>query len=407
MVLKNHIVCLIYYILSVFKMNKKKISIFIISLYGGGAERVVSLLLNHLKDSFDIYLILLHPIIEYPIPIDQKIIVLDKSPSSNNFINILKIPLLAFRYYKFLSKNNIATSFSFLNRPNFIAGFVKLFGWNGKLIFSERTFTSEYYTNKTFGNRIGRFLVEKLYPNADHIVCNSLKIEEDLKQVFMIHTKCSVIYNPIDLTKIKTFPKIRNVPENKNITLFKFITVGRFNQIKNHKLLIKAASLLKDLDFSIEIIGKGELKEILEDYIVFTDTKDKIKLIDYTSDPFQYLMNADCFVLTSNFEGFPNVVLEALACNLPIISTDCKGGIRELLAPSLATDIPLTTDNIIYAEYGLLVPVGNAEILAAAMSSLHNNVKLRQTYIQNSYNRAKSFDTSRIMNSFRNLLNEE
>ena len=77
-------------------MNKKKIALFIVSLYGGGAERVVSILLNHFEDSFDIHLVLLQPIIEYDIPASQKITVLDKSPSNNSFFNILKIPFLAF-----------------------------------------------------------------------------------------------------------------------------------------------------------------------------------------------------------------------------------------------------------------------------------------------------------------------
>ena len=169
-------------------MEKKRISIFIISLYGGGAERVVSILLNYLKDDFDIHLVLLQPVIEYDIPANQQVTVIDKFPSSNHLLNILKIPFLAFRYYRFLKKNNITTNFSFLNRPNFIAAFLKIFGWKGKVILCERIFTSEYYSTKTLGGRIGRLLVNKLYPIADLIVCNSKYIEADLRKSFKVQT---------------------------------------------------------------------------------------------------------------------------------------------------------------------------------------------------------------------------
>lgn len=134
--------------------------------------------------------------------------------------------------------------------------------------------------------------------------------------------------------------------------------------------------------------------------------QERITLIDHSSDPIKYLIMADCFVLTSNFEGFPNVLLEALACSLPIISTDCKGGIRELLAPSISIDTPAANNEIMYVDYGLLVPVGNAEILAEAMRSMYNNTVLQQTYRAKNHHRAKDFDTSVIMDSFKNLLNQ-
>ena len=387
-------------------MNKKKIAIFIVSLYGGGAERVVSILLNHFENSFDIHLVLLQPIIEYDIPANQKITVLDKSPSNNSFFNILKIPFLAFRYYRFLCKNNITTSFSFLNRPNFIAGCLKIFGWKGKVIISERILTSAYYTHQSFSGKIGRLLVKKLYPNADIIVCNSRYTELDLRNVFNIQTSYKIIYNPIDIEEINK--KLKKIDQHhiKKKKSFTFICIGRLCAQKNHKMLIKAASLLHEIDCCIQIIGKGELKEALEHYILFTNMQDRVKIIDHTADPINYLIMADCFVFTSDFEGFPNVLLEALACSLPIISTDCKGGIRELLAPSISIDTLAANNELMYVDYCLLVPVGNAEILAEAMRSMYNNTVLQQTYRAKNHHRAKDFDTAVIMDSFKNLLNQ-
>ncbi|CAN5190190.1 N-acetylgalactosamine-N,N'-diacetylbacillosaminyl-diphospho-undecaprenol 4-alpha-N-acetylgalactosaminyltransferase [soil metagenome] len=385
-------------------MQKKKISILIISLYSGGAERVVSILLNYFKDKFDIHLVLLQPIIEYEIPVGQQITILDKRPPGSPLQNILRIPLLAFRYHRFLKKNNINTSLSFLNRPNFIAGFLKILGWKGKVILSERTLTSEYYTVKTVGDRIGRFLVKNLYSKANLIVCNSKNIEADLRNTFNVQTNFRIIYNPIALDKIEVNTK--HIAPLVNNNPFTFITIGRLSSIKNHLMLIKAIAILKDTNCRVQIIGKGELKEYLEKYIASIGMQERIALIDHTTNPFNYLTMADCFVLTSNFEGFPNVVLEALACNLPVISTDCKGGIRELLTPSISLDTPTTT-GIMYGEYGLLVPVGNEQILAQAMTKIYSDSALRQIYRLKNYNRAKNFDVSTIMKSFDEILNQD
>jgi N-acetylgalactosamine-N,N'-diacetylbacillosaminyl-diphospho-undecaprenol 4-alpha-N-acetylgalactosaminyltransferase len=385
-------------------MKKKKVAIFIISLCAGGAERVVSILLNNLKEKFDVYLIMLQPVIEYEIPSDQKIILLDTNASNNALFNILKIPFLSYRYYRFLKKNNIDRSISFLNRPNFIAGFLKKIGWKGKIILCERTFTSDYYSKRKVGDRVGRLLVKKLYSNASLIVCNSKSIETDLRKTFNVQTNFRTIYNPIDLDDIKKKTSIAASSASKETQSFTFITIGRLNYIKNQEMLIEAGSLLRDIDFKIKIIGRGELKENLNKIAIKYNIADRVSIIDYTDNPFTYLTSADCFVLTSNFEGFPNVVLEALACSLPVISTDCKGGIRELLAPSILLDEASTTNKIIYADYGMLVPVGNAKVLAGAMRKIYYDFNLRQIYRAKGYERAINFDLSKIIKSFQEVL---
>src|SRR6478752_6299296 len=99
---------------------KLKIAIFINSITAGGAERVVSLLLQHLGKDFDIHLVLLHNKIEYALPADKKIFCFNQTENENPLITICKLPLLAYRYKKFCNTNKIDKSFSFLKRANYI-----------------------------------------------------------------------------------------------------------------------------------------------------------------------------------------------------------------------------------------------------------------------------------------------
>lgn len=384
-------------------MHKKKVAILINSLLGGGAERVVSILLHHLQDEFDIHLVLLSPTIEYTIPVDQKITVLDRFPSKSNVLNILKIPILAFKYYRFLRKNKIATSLSLLNRSNFIASCLKILGWGGKVILSERIFTSAIYDNKTWEGKLGQLLVRRLYPKANVIVCNSKNIEKDLREVFKVQTQFKIIYNPIDLTtKSKAHDALPVLASNT----FTFVSMGRLNEQKNHSMLIEAASMLSDIDCCVQIIGKGDLRASLENEIQLLKMQKKVILVDHTDTPFKYLEAADCFVLTSNFEGFPNVVLESLAYSLPVIATDCPGGIRELIAPAFDIGASPITSEIFYADHGLLIPIGNAKILADAMRIMYHNHSLRHQYKISNHERAKCFDNFVIMKHFKELLTQ-
>lgn len=381
-------------------MQKKKIAIFIVSMYGGGAERVVSILLKHLQYDYETHLVLLDDTIEYEIPEAQRLHVLNKKSTRNPILNIIKIPLLARRYKKYLENNGITTSFSFLPRPNFIACFLKYLGWKGKVIINERTFTSVYYDKATLNGKIGSFLVGKLYPKADVITCNSKLIASDLQETFHIRKPAyTVIYNPIDIEainrKLSAIPAA--IPEK-----FTFITLGRLDFHKNQALLIKAAALLPDLNFVVKIVGKGDqagrLKELIQEYKL----EHKIELLPHTSNPFELLKNAGSYVMTSNFEGFPNAVLEALACGLPVIATDCKSGPREMLAPGYDIHAPLSVATPL--DYGILTPVEDPGQMAAAMQMILQNASLRSEYASKNASRAKDFDAAIIMKEYKKLL---
>lgn len=384
---------------------RKKIAIFINSIAAGGAERVVSILINDLKNDFDIYLVTLNNIIEYELPAKQKIFCLNQPEKENGFIKIIKLPWLALRYKKFCNNNDIETSFSFLKRPNYINCISKLYGLNSKVILSERSFLSGYLRSSGKGGRIaGGFLTKILYPKADLIIPNSSLIKIDLQQKFNIHTKYQVIYNPIDLQVVQ-----KKTAEKVNSSLFEtftFISVGRFRKEKNYELLIDAFNNLKNLNCKLLFVGKGEEEKKIKTKVIQLQLTSKIDFLGFDINPYKYLLRASCFILSSDYEGFPNVILEALACNLPVIATDCMSGPREILAPNTNIKFNLTNE-IEIAEYGILTPVKNVDLLAKAMRLMYSNVTLAGNYKSKALKRAKDFDLPQLLGQFKEILHSD
>ena len=381
---------------------KKRLSIFLYSLGSGGAERVASVLLGELKESFDITLILMNDTIFYEIPKEIDVVFLEKSrPFENGLLKFLKLPLLSWRYKKILKKYNINISLSLMNRPNYINVMTKFFGYQGRVIISERGTPSKYYKDNLQG-KISKSLIRFLYPKADKIVVNSMGNYMDLVENFSVKEKLlKLIYNLYDIQKID-FQKRDSCDILKNDNSFKFITVGRVDEGKNHRLLIKS---LKDLDIDdvkLYIIGDGELKNELEQYVVSENMENKVIFLGHRKNPYKYLYNSDCFVFSSNYEGFPNVLLEALLCELPVISTDCKSGPREILAP----DTPITkeTSSIELAEYGILTKVGSIKDMQKAMKLIYKDKNLRDTYKNKAKIRANEFDKKKIIKKWIGVL---
>ncbi len=359
----------------------------------GGAERVISLLLKELskKENIKLHLILMENGIDYNLPSAVTPIILSKT-NKNGIRKLLELPWIAWKLSKYIKKHNINTVISFLYRPNYINILTKFFGTKQKCIINIRSTTSRYKNEGLLG-KINLFLVKLLFNKADLIVSNSKGVEDDLKNIMPIATKTKVIYNPIDLDMI------RQKKDHCHDITFDFyqekkyiISVGRLIPLKRNKDLIDAFYDLQKNDSSLELIflGDGNMRNELEEYCQKLDIQEKIHFLGNVDNPFYYLSKSNLFVLTSETEGFPNVLVEAMACGLPVIASDCKSGPREILA-----------DN----KYGLLYPVGDVEALRKRMQHYlyDENVDMEQIK-ETASERLKDFEIEKIIKKFESIL---
>ena len=360
---------------------KAKIALFITQLDYGGAEKVVRILLEELKEKYDIHLILTVRLDKVMPPEGIKTLYLNEFEKTG-WRNFAKIPFQSMRLKKYLEEHNIPLVFSFLLRPNLIAAFMRYLGWRGVIVLSERTSPISFYSLQGRSGAVVLFLMKKIFPKADLIVPNSYGATYELRDSLKIKTDYQVIYNPLDIpqTNQRGLADLDDNYKNViNFARFTFICVGQLHPYKNHQLLIKAFAQLSHLDCQLLIVGGGVEAENLKQQVRELKLEERVLFVGYDANPARFMARSSCFVTATNVEGLPNVHLEALCLGLPVISTDCISGPRELLAPKSNVKFSLKT-GIEVAEYGILSPTNDASALATAMIRIYEDEILRQRY---------------------------
>lgn len=360
----------------------KKLAVFLYSMGPGGAERVVSNLLPALCEKYEVHLVLMSEVVAYEIPRAVKIHFLERSDPYESGVKKLfrlafALPSLALKYKKLCENLGIDAHFVLMNRPCYVALAAKILGLKGRMVISERSCPSVIYKSglSGFANRI---FVKALYPRADLILANAQGNADDLVRNFGCDAaKTKVLYNAVDLAAIKT---LANEPLEGKFKPF-FLNIGRLDSGKNQAMLIKIIANLKDKRATLGILGKGPLHGELQNLIDELGVGERVKLLGTDKNPFQFIKNAQCFLCASRFEGFSNVLLEALACERFIISTDHKSGARELLGDD---------------EYGILTPVDDEKAMEAAMRRALEDEDLRQDYEKKAYGRVAKFDKNAV-----------
>ena len=313
--------------------NKIKIYIFHPYSMLGGADTSLSRLINNLdQNKYHINFITLKKN-NLKLKENNKIKII-KINSTRTIFSITKIRKILkndknkkFKKYIFLSNQNFANIISFF--ITFKLNWVKL-------CLIERNHLDEFKYNKSFKNFLIKILIKFLYKYADKVIGISKKLSLDLKK--LTKSEVQTIYNP-------AFDKDVYRLSKKNIFFKKttqkiILNIARLEKQKDHITLLRGfKESLKIIDSVLIIIGYGSQKKNVIEFIKENNLKEKVKLLDKVSNPHPYYKKANLFILTSLYEGFGNVLAEAAMFKVPIISTDCNSGPREILMNGKGGDL--------------------------------------------------------------------
>lgn len=174
------------------------------------------------------------------------------------------------------------------------------------------------------------------YRKFDKIVCQSRDMQEDLIENYgLAPHRLVLIPNPVDIKRIRSLavmPVESGLPQlTKGFPVLRLVAAGRLVYQKGFDLLIDAIALLRGQRLHLTILGDGPLRSELMQKANRLGVGNQVRFVGFQPNPYPYFRQADIFVLSSRFEGLPNVVLEALACGTPVVATPAPGGVREIL----------------------------------------------------------------------------
>ncbi|NER00957.1 MAG: glycosyltransferase [Cyanothece sp. SIO2G6] len=242
----------------------------------------------------------------------------------------------------------------------------RLGGGRSRLVLSEHTLPfyrllaieKGYTTTQTLPGLLPKImlpLMQWTYPQADAIITVSQGIASELQQSLNLsEQQLTLIYNPVvdDNLMLQAEATVEH-PWFQNADIPVFLAVGRLAPQKDYPTLLKAfAEVVKTYPAHLIILGEGELRSKLERLVQSLQLGNVVELLGFVTHPYAYMVRAQALILSSVWETFGTVLVEAMACGCPVIATDCNYGPREILANG---------------QYGTLVPVGDTQALAAAM----------------------------------------
>jgi len=359
---------------------KKKLILFMPSMEGGGVEKNFILVSNYLaKKLSDISIITASK--KYIQKFDKKINIICPKSSYWEYLSrrtkyLICIFLLIFE----LKKRKQIVVFCFQANIYCII-LCKLF--KTKIIVRSNSSPSGWSQNL-----IKIFIYKKVLRMADKIMVNSMEFKKQFKNRFHLKTKC--IYNPLNIKEISKLSKNKINENFFDKTTLKIINVGRFVDQKDQLTLLNAINhLKKKVNLKLIIIGGGPNKKKILNYIKSNNLTRVVKIKNFTQNPYPYFLKADLFILSSLYEGLPNVLLESIALNKFVISSNCPTGPSEIL------------DN---GKGGLLFKVGNYKDLASKISFFNSKRKECDKKLQYAKKRLHRFDYHKNLQKYYDLV---
>ncbi len=358
-------------------MKRGKISFFLPSLRGGGAERATAVLSSGLAEYYPVDLVLSRaegPFLKWLSP-GVRVIDFKKS-------RVLTSTLPLARY---LREEKPRVLISGMTHANIIALWAKALAK-----VKTRVFVVEH-TNITqvkipfWEKKFFKALMKSFYPSADVVIALTEDMKLELRKI-LPSVKINVIPNPVvneNIYSLSREPLTHPWFSPKKYPVV--LAVGRLTSAKGFDVLLKAFSIvLKGLKARLFILGEGPLRGELETLARQLEIEDWVEMPGFVHNPYKFMARSDLFVLSSRWEGLPTVLIEALSLNLPVVSTDCVSGPREILKNGM---------------FGKLVPVEDYIALAKAIEET-----LKERPIKDYQEAIEPFILENVMNKYISLI---
>ena len=364
---------------------KKMALVFLLpSLAGGGAERVAAMLLPFLARSFDLTLALLDGRIAYAIPGDIRCMAFSKR-IGGAITRLATGPYFLFRLVRLVRKSGADAVLSFMEEANNINILASMITGH-KAILSQRIVPHMQYAGKGVLGRLILSMSKRLYPKAAHVLAVSAQIRRSLLEDFGLDPgQVTFVPNPVDVSSLQRRaaapPSLPSLPFQRPYLLH----VGRLRMSqKGQDIAIKAFSQMRERwpELLLVLAGEGPDRKRIEAMVDDLGLAGRVVLPGWLNDPAPLMARAEAFILSSRYEGWPNVLLEAMACGCPVVACDCESGPREILGDS---------------RYGALVPRDDPDALARAVESiLEGGHSSRNLWQERGRKRAEELSTEHI-----------
>lgn len=372
-------------------IQKKRLLCFTSSLDGGGAEKHLLRLIASMDQTvFETSLAIARTggAFEYLLPVDVPLYPLSKGKYKSSTVRMAQAVKPLRRLIQEIKPDILYSVMDYANIVALMAS--KDLECAPVRVLSVQNTPSQAYLRP--GNYMGRIFVKmmrSLYPQSDKIVALSQGVARDLLHVVPnISEQLQVIYNAgVDIELLQSLDESieEELPSDKPL----IVACGSLTEQKGFDYLLEAfATIQQILPACLWIIGEGSKRAELEEKIRKLKLLDSVRLLGFKSNPYKYMAAAEVFVLSSLWEGFGNVVVEAMASGAAVVATDCPHGPGEII-----------TDGVT----GLLVPPANSSSLAQAVIRLLKDSELRNKLSQNGRSRSRDFDAKVIAYQYEQL----
>jgi len=360
-------------------MSVKRIVFVIPAFEGGGAERVFLSLLAHLDTAvYDPVVICFNKTGALVDALPARIRVIDLRKSGP-----LSLPVLIWRLRNVLRRESPRLVVSFITYANYITIAARILsGVKIPVIVAEHSVVSRTISGWSEG--LKRKIISFFYPRADAVITVSRGCKDELVREYWVpEKKITVIPNGIDLDLIRL-----RAAENVADPWFcgdipVIVTIGRLTKAKALPLLLRAVALVKKTQQTrLAIIGEGPERKSLCAYAKELGIQDSVRFLGFQNNPYKFLAKSSLFALSSAWESFSLVIIEAMCLGVPVVATDCPYGPGDIVTPGIN---------------GILAPVNDYSGLADAISRVIQDGELRKIMSENGKARANDFDLIRMV----------